>query len=100
MCSCCIVNKPIALFCAVVNPAYSCLKYALFVSSVPLSGVFRGVDMERCPPPSGRRLIFSARNNLYRENNGLVGVVNGSWNIIIPYYVQEVCSKVVTFEEK
>ena len=28
--------------------------------------------MERCPPPSGRRLIFSACNNLYRENNGLV----------------------------
>jgi len=28
--------------------------------------------MERCPPPSGRRLIFSACNNLYRENNGLI----------------------------
>src|SRR6218665_1738742 len=39
-----------------------------------LSGVFRGVDMERCPPPSGRRLIFSACNNLFRENryNGFV----------------------------
>jgi len=59
-----------------------------------------GVDMERCPPPSGRRLDFSARNNLYLENNGLVGVVDGSWDIIIPYHVHEVCSKVMaTFEE-
>ena len=38
---------------------------------VGVSGVFRGVDMERCPPPSGRRLIFSACVNLYRKNNGL-----------------------------
>jgi len=36
------------------------------------SGVFTGMDMERCPPPSGRRLIFLACNNLYHENNGLV----------------------------
>jgi len=28
------------------------------------------------------------------------GVVGGSLNIIISYHVQEVCSKVVTFEEK
>jgi|SRR6218665_223182 len=28
--------------------------------------------MKRCLPPSGRRLIFLACNNLYRENNGLV----------------------------
>ena len=27
-------------------------------------------------------------------------VVAGSWNIIIDYHVQEVCSKVVTIEEK
>ena len=38
------------------------------------SGVFKGVDMERCPPPCGRRLIFSACSNLYRENNGLLRV--------------------------
>ena len=32
---------------------------------------------------------------------GVAGwVVDGSWNIIICYHVQEVCSKVVTFEEK
>src|SRR6218665_1910413 len=30
----------------------------------------------------------------------VVGVVDGSRNIIISYHVQEVCSKVVTFEEK
>ena len=36
------------------------------------SGVFREVDMEQCPPPSGRRLIFSSWNNLYRESIGLV----------------------------
>ena len=28
------------------------------------------------------------------------GVSDGSWNIIISYHVQEVCSKLVTFEEK
>src|SRR6218665_3725052 len=34
------------------------------------------VDIERCPPPSRRRLIFStySPNNLYRENNGLVAL--------------------------
>jgi len=31
---------------------------------------------------------------------GVVGVVDGSRNIIISYHVQEVCSKVVNFEEK
>ena len=31
---------------------------------------------------------------------GLVGVVDGSWNIIISYRVQEMCWKEVTFEEK
>jgi len=31
---------------------------------------------------------------------GVVGIVDGSENIIISYHVQEVCSKVVTFEEK
>src|SRR6218665_2549255 len=38
------------------------------------SGVFRGVDMERCPSPSGRPEIFSACNNniIYGDNNGLV----------------------------
>ena len=51
-------------------------------------------------PLPGGVYFFSAGNNLYRENNGLVGVVDGSWNIIVPYHVQEVCSKVVTFEEK
>ena len=29
-----------------------------------------------------------------------VGVVDGSWSIIIFYHVQEACSKVVTFEDK
>ena len=28
------------------------------------------------------------------------GVVDGAWNIIISYHVQEVCSKVIIFEEK
>jgi len=28
---------------------------------------------------------------------GLWGALDGSWNIIISYHVQEVCSKVVTF---
>jgi len=28
--------------------------------------------MERCPPPSGRRLMFSACNNLYRKIIGLL----------------------------
>ena len=28
------------------------------------------------------------------------GVTGGSWNIIISYHVQEVCSKMVTFEDK
>ena len=31
---------------------------------------------------------------------GSQGIVDGSLNIIISYHVQEVCSKVVTFEEK
>jgi len=41
-----------------------------YISMQWRSGVFRGVDMERCPPPSWRQLIFSAFNNLYCENNG------------------------------
>jgi len=31
---------------------------------------------------------------------GFGGVVDGSGNIIVSYHVQEVCSKVVTFQEK
>ena len=31
---------------------------------------------------------------------GIAGVVDGSGNVIICYHVQELCSKVVTFEEK
>jgi len=30
----------------------------------------------------------------------VAGVVDGSWNIIISYHVQELCSKVVTFQAK
>jgi len=37
-----------------------------------------GVDMERCPPPFGRRLFFSACNNAYRKNNGLVASLHAS----------------------
>jgi len=37
------------------------------------------------PPVFGQGVVGSQR------------VVDGSWNIIISYYVQEVCSKVLTF---
>ena len=49
--------------------------------------------MERCPPPSGRRLIVSPCNNLYRENNGLVAYESSSkkeldmMNMILPIEV-------------
>ena len=35
------------------------------------SGVFRGWTWSDAHPPSGRRLIFSACNNLYRKNIGI-----------------------------
>ena len=34
--------------------------------------------MERCPPLSGRRLIFSACGNLYRKNNALFACESSS----------------------
>src|SRR6218665_3689239 len=44
--------------------------------------------MERCPPPSRRRLIFSACNNLYRENNGLDACESRSKESEIFYLLQ------------
>ena len=34
------------------------------------------------------------------RKGGRGGVVDRSWNIIVSHHVQEVCLKVVTFEEK
>ena len=45
----------------------------------------------RDPPDFGQGVVGS---------QGVVGVVDGSWNIIISYHVQEVFSKVVIFEKK
>ena len=44
--------------------------------------------------------IYTGASILVILGRAIVGVVDGSRNIIISYDVQEECSKVVTFEEK
>jgi len=55
---------------------------------MPVRGVNSGGLRGHDPPDFGQGVVVSQ------------GVVDGSLNIIISYYVQEVCSKEVTFEEK
>jgi len=62
-----------------------------------------------CQQPRQHRIHFNQGRQSWRFGGGrdpqilgreVVGVEDGSWNIIISYHVQELCSKVVTFEEK